>query len=214
MMIGRWQRTVEVHRMFESTSTVSRRTLLKWTLGAVGTSLLAACGQQAPAAPAKPTEAAKPAAAPTAAQVHIAVPTPAQQAPAQAAAKPTEAPAAAAKPTEAPAKPTEAAKPTAQIKRGGTMKIHRQNDWPTLDPHTAQTNSLDMILTYDYLTQVLQNPQTGAWEVKPGLAASWDLPDPQTVVLKLQPNVKFHDGTDFNAEAVKWNLNRMMTHPK
>ena len=33
-------------------------------------------------------------------------------------------------------------------------------------------------------------------------------------MLKLRPNVKFHDGTDFNAEAVKWNLNRMMTHPK
>ena len=203
--------------MFKSTSTVSRRTLLKWTLGAVGTSMLAACGQQAPSAPAKPAEPAKPAAAPTAAQVQIAVPTPAQQAPAQAAAKPTEAPAAEpAKPTEAPAaaKPTEAAKPTTQIKRGGTMKIHRQNDWPTLDPHTAQTNSLDMILTYEYLTRVDQNPQTKAWEVKPGLAASWDLPDPQTVVFKLQPNVKFHDGTDFNAEAVKWNLNRMMTHPK
>jgi peptide/nickel transport system substrate-binding protein len=205
---------VEVRGMFESMPTVSRRTLLKWTLGAVGTSLLAACGQQAPAAPAKPTEA--PAAAKPTQAVQIAVPTPAQQAPARAAAKPTEAPAAAAKPTEAPAaaKPTEAAKPAAQVKRGGTLKIHRQNDWPTLDPHTAQTNSLDMILTYDYLTRVDQNPQTGAWEVKPGLAASWDLPDPQTVVFKLQPNVKFHDGTDFNAEAVKWNLNRMMTHPK
>ena len=34
------------------------------------------------------------------------------------------------------------------------MKLHRQNEWPTLDPHTAQTNSLDMILTYDYLTRV------------------------------------------------------------
>src|SRR5256885_2275335 len=85
---------------------------------------------------------------------------------------------------------------------------------PKWGPAAAQTNSLDMILTYDYLTRVDLNKQTGAWEVKPGLAESWELPDPQTVVLKLRKGVKFHDGTDFNAEAVKWNLNRMMTHPK
>jgi peptide/nickel transport system substrate-binding protein len=182
---------------------------MKFGLMAAGTGLMAACGQPAtPAAPAaaKPTEA--PAAAKPTAPVQIAVPTPPAAA---AAAKPAEAPkpAEAAKPTAAPAQPAQAA-----IKRGGSMKLHRQNEWPTLDPHTAQTNSIDMILTYDYLTRVDQNPQTGAWEVKPGLAESWELPDPTTVVLKLQKNVKFHDGTDFNAEAVKWNLNRMMTHPK
>jgi peptide/nickel transport system substrate-binding protein len=210
---------VEVRGMLKSMPTVSRRTLLKWTLGAAGTSLLAACGQQASAPAAQDAKpAATTAAAPTQA-VQIAVPTPAQAAPAQAAVASPTAAAAAAKPAEAAAaKPTDAPKPaaatTAQVKRGGSLHIHRQNDWPTLDPHTAQTNSLDMILTYEYLTRVDQNPQTGAWEVKPGLAASWDLPDPQTVVFKLQPNVKFHDGTDFNAEAVKWNLNRMMTHPK
>src|SRR4051794_8806218 len=46
--------------MFGSTPTISRRAILKWGLGAAGTGLLAACGQQAPAAPpaaAKPTEA-------------------------------------------------------------------------------------------------------------------------------------------------------------
>ena len=197
--------------MFRSSSTVSRRVMLKFGLLTAGTGLLAACGQPAaPAAPAKPAEAAKPAAAakPTV-PVQVAVPTPALAAPA--AAKPAEA----AKPAAA-AKPTEAAKPAAQaaIKRGGSMKLHRQNEWPTLDPHTAQTNSIDMVLTYDYLTRVDQNPQTGAWEVKPGLAESWELPDPLTAVFKLRKGVKFHDGTDFNAEAVKWNLNRMMTHPK
>jgi peptide/nickel transport system substrate-binding protein len=41
----------------------------------------------------------------------------------------------------------------------------------------------------------------------PGLAKSWDVsPDGKTVTLHLQQNVKFHDGTDFNAEAVKYNL--------
>src|SRR4051794_13903952 len=52
--------TVEVQAMFGSTPTITRRSLLKWGLAAAGTGLLAACGQQAPAAPpaaAKPTEA-------------------------------------------------------------------------------------------------------------------------------------------------------------
>jgi len=198
--------------MLRSLPTVTRRSLMKWGLGAAGTGLLTACGQQAPAAPAAKDAAPKPAAAAPTPAVQVAVPTPAQAAPAApAAAKPAE-----AKPTEAPAaaKPAEAAKPTAQVKRGGTLKVHRQNDWPTLDPHTAQTSSLDMPLVYDYLARVERNPQTTAWEVKPSLAASWDLPDPQTVVFKLRPNVKFHDGTDCNAEAIKWNLNRLKTHPK
>src|SRR4051812_42690047 len=110
--------------MLKSMPTVSRRTLLKWTLGAAGTSLLAACGQQASAPAAQEAKPAAP--APTQA-VQIAVPTPAQQAPAQAAAaSPTAAAAAAAKPTDAPAaaKPTDAPKPAAaanaQVKRGGS----------------------------------------------------------------------------------------------
>jgi peptide/nickel transport system substrate-binding protein len=43
--------------------------------------------------------------------------------------------------------------------------------------------------------------------ITPGLAKSWDIsPDGKTITLHLQENVKFHDGTDFNAEAVKYNL--------
>ena len=208
--------------MFGSTPTISRRGLLKWGLAAAGTGLLAACGQQAaPSAPAatsapaaaKPTQAAEPT---VARQIAQPTPPPAAPAAAPAATLPPsgQAAPAAAKPTEAPAAAKPAAAAQGNVKRGGTMNLHRQTDWPTLDPHTAQTNSLDMILTYDYLTRVDLNKQTGAWETKPGLAESWELPDPQTVVLKLRKGVKFHDGTDFNAEAVKWNLNRMKTHPK
>lgn len=40
----------------------------------------------------------------------------------------------------------------------------------------------------------------------PWLAESWDVdPDGLTVTVKLVPGVKFHDGTDFNAEALIWN---------
>jgi peptide/nickel transport system substrate-binding protein len=200
--------------MFDSMSMVSRRSALKWILATGGISLLAACAPQSPAPAKDAGGAAKPADPPkpqATMAVQVAVPTPAQAAPA--------APVAAAKPTDVPkpaaeAKPAAPAKPTAAIKRGGVLKGHRQNDWPTLDPHTAQASNLDMTLVYDYLTRLDRNAQSGAWEVKPALARSWEIPDPTSVVFKLEPNVKFHDGTDFNAEAVKWNLERMMTHPK
>lgn len=43
---------------------------------------------------------------------------------------------------------------------------------------------------------------------QPGLAESWETPDPTTLVLKLRKNVKFHDSTPFDAEAVKFNILR------
>src|SRR5262249_51662336 len=50
--------------------------------------------------------------------------------------------------------------------------------------------------------------------IKPGLAESWQQVDPKTLVFKLRHGVKFHDGTDFNAEAARFNFNRMKTEPK
>jgi peptide/nickel transport system substrate-binding protein len=48
----------------------------------------------------------------------------------------------------------------------------------------------------------------GRWGPQPGLALSWELSD-KAAVFKLRQGVKFHDGTDFNAEAVKFSIERM-----
>ena len=47
-------------------------------------------------------------------------------------------------------------------------------------------------------------------QLRPGLAESWrqDPADPQTWLFTLRQGVKFHDGTDFSADAVIWNLDR------
>ena len=50
--------------------------------------------------------------------------------------------------------------------------------------------------------------------IKPGLAESWQQVEPKILVLKLRKGVKFQDGTDFNAEVVRFNFNRMKTEPK
>jgi ABC-type transport system substrate-binding protein len=46
--------------------------------------------------------------------------------------------------------------------------------------------------------------------LRPGLAETWeqDPQDSKTWIFHLRHGVKFHDGTDFNADAVVWNLDR------
>src|SRR3954467_670089 len=46
--------------------------------------------------------------------------------------------------------------------------------------------------------------------LRPGLAEKWeqDPADSKTWIFHLRRGVKFHDGSDFNAEAVIWNLDR------
>ena len=47
--------------------------------------------------------------------------------------------------------------------------------------------------------------------LRPGLAEKWEQApdDKKTWIFHLRKGVKFHDGTDFNADAVIWNLERI-----
>jgi len=47
--------------------------------------------------------------------------------------------------------------------------------------------------------------------IKPQLAESWQVsPDQKTITFRLRRGVKFHDGTPLNAQAVKFNIERML----
>jgi peptide/nickel transport system substrate-binding protein len=52
---------------------------------------------------------------------------------------------------------------------------------------------------------------TGPVKLVPGLAEKWEQApdDKKTWIFHLRKGVKFHDGTDFNADAVIWNLERI-----
>jgi ABC-type transport system substrate-binding protein len=71
-----------------------------------------------------------------------------------------------------------------------------------------------MEFMYDTLVRTSLDVKTGKRTNKPGLAESWDQPDAKTIVMKLRKDVVFQDGSKFNAEVAKWNLDRMRTWAK
>lgn len=79
-------------------------------------------------------------------------------------------------------------------------------EWPQLDPSVAFSAEPD-VLAQVYETLTVFNPETG--EVEPGLATSWENDaDGTEWTFQLQEGVKFHDGSDFDAEAVKFTVER------
>ena len=77
-----------------------------------------------------------------------------------------------------------------------------------IDPHINASAELGIPLTSVYDTLVYQDPKTG--EFVPGLAQKWEVSeDGRIYTFYLRRGVKFHDGTPFNAEAVRFNLDRI-----
>lgn len=97
--------------------------------------------------------------------------------------------------------------PSQDAKRGGTLRVAVANEPDTLDPHRSAAgpdrNMLFQI--YDSLLRFDKN-----LNVVPGQVKEWKTPDDLTFEFTLNEGLKFHDGTDLNAQAVVWNFDRMM----
>jgi ABC-type transport system substrate-binding protein len=73
-------------------------------------------------------------------------------------------------------------------------------------------NRFTGIPIYDALTHWDLSKADAPSILIPGLALSWsvDAKDKTKWVFKLRPNVKFHDGSAFNADAVVWNVRKVL----
>ncbi|MBA4267699.1 MAG: ABC transporter substrate-binding protein, partial [Comamonadaceae bacterium] len=73
-------------------------------------------------------------------------------------------------------------------------------------------NRFTGIPMYDALTHWDLSKGDAASVLIPGLALSWatDATDKTKWVFKLRSGVKFHDGSDFNADAVVWNVQKVL----
>jgi len=96
---------------------------------------------------------------------------------------------------------------TTSEKAAQVVRVGLNSGADTFDPaiSTQLTERYIMYATFDTLVQYDKD-----FNIQPGLAVSWTNPDPKSCVLKLREGVKFQDGTDFNADTVKWNFDRML----
>jgi ABC-type transport system substrate-binding protein len=103
--------------------------------------------------------------------------------------------------------PTTTAKPpptTTQPKLGGTLKIIVRSPSSIIGTPSEGSGAPQRLVEccYDFLVRYDQN-----YNFQPRLADSWDIaPDGKSITLHLHKGIKFHDGTPFNAAAVKANL--------
>lgn len=105
--------------------------------------------------------------------------------------------------------PLPAATSTTAPKSGGILKIGAPSESTALGRAEVGSPSADGLLSAPAIEQLRRIDEKG--DFSPWLADSWKT-DPQalTVTISLKKGIKFSDGTDLNAEAVKWNYDWLM----
>jgi peptide/nickel transport system substrate-binding protein len=103
------------------------------------------------------------------------------------------------------AAPVEATAPEGEG-RGGTLIVGRGGDSVLLDDG-AITDGESARVVNQIIEPLVRLAGTSTDPI-PWLAESWETEDSQTWIFNLRQGVNFHDGTPFNAEAVKWNIER------
>src|SRR5260370_12136390 len=70
------------------------------------------------------------------------------------------------------------------------------------------------VTLYDALINWDLSKRDEVAKLVPGLATSWSVDEASNTVwtFKLRPNVKFHDGSTFNADAVLFNIDKVRTN--
>src|SRR5580692_6915044 len=88
-----------------------------------------------------------------------------------------------------------------------TLVMVIENSPTNLDPRVgldAQSERIDELLFDDLCTR------DERFNIQPGLAERWDIPDPLTYVFHLHHGVKFHDGRPLTSRDVKWTFDSLL----
>lgn len=92
--------------------------------------------------------------------------------------------------------------------QGGELSFALATSPDTLDPHRSGLAVSVRVIRTIHDSLVVQLPDH---TIKPWLATEWKVSeDGLSYTFKLREDVKFHDGTPFNAEAVKYNFDRIL----
>lgn len=87
--------------------------------------------------------------------------------------------------------------------RGGTLIAAETLKWSTFCPPKTTNRQGDLHILMQIYEPLIRSDESG--NLSPCLALTWESSDNgQTITMKLRDDVFFHDGTKFNAEAVKY----------
>ncbi len=94
----------------------------------------------------------------------------------------------------------------AEAQEQGELRIATSYKLMTLDPHYANLNENTSLLSHIYERLVYQDE---GLELKPGLASSWRARSEREWEFKLRDDVRFHDGSVFDADDVVYSIERI-----
>lgn len=93
---------------------------------------------------------------------------------------------------------------------GGHLRVGYTIEPTSLDPVAGRSGG-DTYYWRPMFDQLIDLDQAGLPDPSTSLAKSWETTqDPASLILNLREGVKFHDGTPFNAEAVRKNIDRIL----
>src|SRR6266481_5262653 len=99
--------------------------------------------------------------------------------------------------------------PAMAQKQGGTLTVGLELDIPGFDGLKVGVYDTAANIAASLIFETLVKLDNDG-KAKPGLALSWSSSDDFRVwTFKLRPDVKFHDGTPFNAQALTWTFARL-----
>lgn len=91
---------------------------------------------------------------------------------------------------------------------GGKLVVGLSSEPDNIDPHVTPYAVSHNVMMHIFDTLVWQDPADGSF--KPGLATAWEAAaDGMSYTFTLRTDVTFHDGSPFNADAVKFSFDRI-----